>query len=129
DSAFLEKLSRCEDRLRSEVLLNGTDGDARPGLTKVLSVADILDASTLGAIDKLPAFLREPALKTALEKMHAEMPEFLRTLVGTDPQTGKHYVRILLRSQERQRAEVKQHLINQVRQISEESFPGAEVTG
>jgi predicted RND superfamily exporter protein len=54
----------------------------------------------------------------------------MRTLVGNDPlQDGKPYVRIMLRSRERERAEVKQHLIDQVRQMAHESFPGARTTG
>src|SRR5690606_27762240 len=38
DSAFLQKLSACEQRLRGEVVLPGEDGSAKPGLTKVLSL-------------------------------------------------------------------------------------------
>jgi uncharacterized protein len=130
DWTFLEKLSRCEERLRSEVTIQDATGASQPGLTKVLSVADVVNAGSLGAIGKLPAFARGPMVTTALSQMQSQMPEFTQALVGKDPaEDGKPYVRIMLRSQERQRAEQKQRLIGDVTRIVQEEFPEAKVTG
>ncbi len=130
DAEYLAKLRKCEDRLRHEISLSSAFSPARPGLTKVLSVADVLDAGTLGAIDKLPALVRNRIVQAGLNQLNQQMPEFMRALVGNDPaENNRRYVRIMLRSQERQRAEVKQKLIADVDRITQEEFPGAKATG
>jgi predicted RND superfamily exporter protein len=116
DAAFLARVRRLETRLRTEV--HAGDGADSPRLTKVLSIADVLDASGLTAMGGM-----------AIPLLSSRMPEFMGALVGIDPEDGQQYARIMLRSHERERAEVKQTLINQVTQIAAEEFPGAQGTG
>jgi len=118
DLAFLDQLRKLEARLRSEVTVDNPTG-SEPGLTKVLSIVDVLDASKLSAFGGL-----------AIPMLASQMPEFTRALVGKDAaEKERPYARIMLRSRERQRAEVKQKLIDDVSRISRETFPEAEVTG
>jgi predicted RND superfamily exporter protein len=118
DHDFLTRLMALEDRMRREVVVVDKDGVAQPGLTKVISVADVLATIQVGTVDIL-----------ALPIMRALMPEFVHALVGVDPHTDRSYVRIMLRSRERQPAEQKQKLISAVERITREEFPGAQVTG
>jgi uncharacterized protein len=53
----------------------------------------------------------------------------VKALHGRDPQTDKLYLRIMLRARERQPSHQKKQLVEQVRRISREEFPDAEVTG
>ena len=131
DSAFLEKLARLEKRLRTEVRITDANGQQHAGLTKVLSVADVFAATPAAMATTLPiAALRDRAVSTALEQMHTQMPDFMGALVGRDPaDENRPYARIMLRSLERQPAETRRSLINDVERISREEFPEAEVTG
>jgi len=120
---FVQRVRRLEERLRSEPVVAGSDGVPEPALTKVLSLVDMADAVRLGGAetDKPLAEVR-----TDLARL---MPGMIGTLYGEDPQTGRPWLRIMLRARERQPAEAKQQLIGQVQQISREEFPDAEVTG
>lgn len=44
DNPFLERLRKCQQRLREEVVVRSDNARDEPGLTKVLSVVDLLDA-------------------------------------------------------------------------------------
>ncbi len=106
-------------------------GSAEPGLTKVLSVYDAVDAATLGNLSLIPlASLRDRAVRQALAQMEAQMPEFYRALVTRDPRDpGRSLVRVMLRSRERQESAAKQRLIADVEQASRSAFGETEVTG
>jgi uncharacterized protein len=132
DADFLDRLARLERELRGIKVLPGQPADdADPGLTKVLSVADALEAVTLGNLARIPLpALRESALRAALGQMEAQMPEFYHSLVARDPRDpGRSLVRVMLRSRERQESQAKQQLIADVERASQAAFPGAEVTG
>ncbi|HUE70246.1 MAG TPA: MMPL family transporter [Pirellulaceae bacterium] len=125
DEAYLDRVRRLETKLR-EVRIPAHAGE--PSLTKVISLVDALDAGredrTLGAI---PTEIR-------VLGMTNEMPAFMGALQGRD-ESGRRWLRIMLRARERQPAEQKRELIDTVTRLAREEFPagadqpGAEVTG
>jgi uncharacterized protein len=124
-AAFLKRVSRLEERLRSEVVIaseSETGPVTQPGLTKVLSAVDALDLAPLGRVQA--AWRLEATLKRL-----DEIVPMVKALHGRDPQTDKLYLRIMLRARERQPSHQKKQLVEQVRRISGEEFPDAEVTG
>ncbi|MFO0898903.1 MAG: MMPL family transporter [Pirellulales bacterium] len=126
DQAFLDKLARLEQRLRSDVVLTDAAGQKSPGLTKVLGLPDVL-----AVIPALPGGVFAAALpvEPKVKMVEAQLPEVVRSLRGRDPDDGQNYVRIMLRARERQTAENKQQLIADVTRIAREEFPQAQVTG
>lgn len=121
---YLDRIRRLEQRLRTEVTVTDAEGNTVPGLTKVLSVADAVDAIPLGNLRN------SIDMTTLIGMFRQQMPDVMRTLVGTDPDDpDQHYVRIMLRALERQPAGQKTELIEQVTQISREEFDDAQVTG
>jgi predicted RND superfamily exporter protein len=120
---FIDALVRLEDRLRREVKVENAAGAAELGLTKVLSAIDALDLVPFGRA--LAKSQLEPTLAAA-----ARTVPMVQALYGRDPQSeDRLYLRIMLRSKERQPSKQKHSLVDQVRRISGEEFPGAEVTG
>ncbi len=68
-------------------------------------------------------------LETALAPLKQIMP-IVTTLHGRDPENdNRQYLRVMLRSVERQSSARKHSLIDQVTRISREEFPDSEVTG
>ncbi len=128
DFAYLRRIRRLEERLRSEVLADDEHGQPQPGLTKVLSLVDALDAGKIN-LERLP-FARATALRVALNSLEEKLPVIYSALRGEDPQQpGQHYYRVMLRARERQPSAVKLRIIEQVEQISREEFSEAQVTG
>lgn len=129
DFEYLRRVRRLEERLRSEVMVEDEAGQRVPGLTKVLSLTDALDAGPI-KLESLPAPLRDSALALATSQVQQQLPVIARALLGEDPEhPGQHYFRIMLRARERQPSAAKLQIISTVRQISREEFPEAEVTG
>ncbi len=131
--AFLRRLERLCRRLREEAGQVSTAVGTQPGLTKVLSVADLLNA-TPGASLPFLSPERTTALKWKL--LQGQMPLVARVFWATDPrEPHRHFTRVMLRSHEQQPAHVKKKLIATVRRICREEFPpgphrpGAWVTG
>ncbi len=130
DAVYLDRVRKLEERLREIELPGNQPGITRPGLTKVISLADVLDA-TSGV--RMAAFA-PPELRT---KMLAEkLPAFVRALRSKSvDEHGEARLRIMLRALERQPAEQKRMLIDEVTRLVQEEFPpspqsqGAEVTG
>jgi len=138
DPQFLARVRKLEERLRREVVLpseSALDGNAshgsksedgipmQPGLTKVFSVVDAFDVLSPGRT------IDATQLETALAPLKQIMP-IVETLHGRDPEhDNRQYLRVMLRSAERQSSARKHSLIDQVTQISREEFPEAEVTG
>jgi hypothetical protein len=60
---------------------------------------------------------------TALDAMRAYMGDAFRTLHARDPEGDGHVFRVLLRSKERQAADAKKRLIDNVTRIANEEFP------
>ena len=137
DWDYLSRVRRLEDRLRDEVRVVGPDGVVEPGLTKLLSLADVAVAGSPVDLDSIPIqSVQNAALGAGLRKLEAALPTFVAALHGDDPAApGQYYARIMLRAKERQPARQKLDLIRQVADISREEFPaddgspGAEVTG
>ena len=138
DAAALGRLRRFEDRLRTEVLLPDAAGERRPALTKVMSIADVIQAVSPVPLDQLEASTFGGwAVTQAIAAMRTQLPELAGTLLGRDPADGRDWLRVMLRARERQPAAAKRELIAHVRRIAAEEFPtagtgaggGAEVTG
>ncbi len=131
--AYLQRVMRLEERLRSEVVIAGPEGASTPGLTKVISLADAVQAANAAspvAIENMPSFLRERLISGGLASMRRQMPTFYDALYAADPQRpDQFYFRIMLRAAERQPSEQKHAMIAQVERISREEFPQAETTG
>jgi predicted RND superfamily exporter protein len=130
DADQLDGLDHLADRLRREVVAAGANGAPEPALTKVLSVADVLSAAPL-----VPRRAQALIVNTMLRQEGNQQPAFVRSLVGRDPEGGGTWLRLMLRARERQPAAAKRAIIDQVRRIAAESYPGsgdspgAEVTG
>jgi predicted RND superfamily exporter protein len=139
DGATLGRLRRFEDRLRTEVTLPGADGAPQPALTKVMSIADVIQAVSPVPLEQLEAStLGSWAIAQAIAAMRQQLPELTGTLLGRDPADGSEWLRVMLRARERQPAAAKRGVIAEVRRIAAEEFPagpastaggGAEVTG
>ena len=110
---YLDRVLALQDRLRTE--LSGQS-------LRVLSWADAIEAST-------PSAGRNLVVPLAQSVMARQMPTFTKALHGQDPDSGRYYYRIMLRSPERSSADEKNRLIADVRRISAEAFSAAEVTG
>lgn len=123
---FLRRVTRLEERLRSEVVVRSVEESgpvSLPGLTKVLSAVDALDLAPLGRVQ---AALR---LEATLKRLDEIVP-MVKAMHGHDPLSDdRFYLRIMLRARERQPSHQKEQLVEQVRRISREEFPEAEVTG
>ncbi len=112
-AGYLNGVERIERRLREEVVLENGGGQQVAGLTKVISLSDLAGASGLNQT-------------MSLNVMKLRMPEFYAALYGVDPESGHSYFRIMLRARERQSAEAKQQLIEQVTRIVREELPATE---
>jgi predicted RND superfamily exporter protein len=139
DGAMLGRLRRFEDRLRTEVTLPDATGEPRPALTKVMSVADVIQAVSPVPLEQLEAStLGSWAIAQGISAMRRQLPELAGTLLGSDPADGSDWLRVMLRARERQSAAAKRSVIADVRRITAEEFPAgsasvadgrAEVTG
>jgi hypothetical protein len=131
DGEEMDRLRRLEARLREEVRATDDAGRDGPGLTKVMSIVDAIDAATLGKLKLVPiAALRDPLIAAALARAESELPAMVHSLVAADPDhPGRRYVRVMLRSRERQPAAQKRAIIEKVRAIARQEYPAADVTG
>ena len=137
DWEYLRRVRRLERRIESEVLVPGPEGNLAPGVTKMISLTDVVVAGSPRDLDGIPmASLRNAVLGAGMRRLREALPAFVAALHGEDPQApGRFYARIMLRARERQSAGQKLELIRRVSEISREEFPptedapGAEVTG
>ena len=135
DGMAVARLARLEERLRREVTVAGVDGTVRPALTKVLSVADVLEAiSPVPLADAGSSPVANLLVGGAVALLRQQLPQLDRSLIGTDPEDGSTWLRVMLRAHERQPAEAKRRIIADVRRIVAEEIPvgqsgGGEVTG
>jgi predicted RND superfamily exporter protein len=121
---YVKQVARLEERLRAEVQVLDEAGQARPGLTKVLSAADALRAAMPVDPDKLPfAAARNLAVGAAWQAMKARMPAFAATLYApADAPDSPSWFRVMLRARERQSAAEKTRLIDHVQRIVDEEL-------
>ena len=136
DGTTLSRLARLERRLREEVHTPSADGTETPGLTKVMSVADVLAAISPVSLQRLETTrLGNWIITGASELLRQQLPQLGRSLIGRDPADGSTWLRVMLRARERQPAEDKRAIVESVRRIVAEEFPatdsrpGGEVTG
>jgi predicted RND superfamily exporter protein len=132
DAAVLERLAGLEERLRQEVRLPGA---SEPALTKVMSLADLLDVAPVPLERLAGTPLGGWLLTQAIGFLRAQYPQLTGALVGRDPADGTTWLRVMLRARERQPAAAKRAIIDQVQRIVAEEYPavdgraGGEVTG
>jgi predicted RND superfamily exporter protein len=126
DWPFFTRVRRLESRLRSEVNVARPDGEDEPGLTKVLTLADIVVAGSPINLDgRWKEKLKNAAVYKGIEKLKEQMPGLVQQLYGEDrAEPGRHYMRIMLRAKERQPAMNKRVIIEQVNKIVGQEFPG-----
>lgn len=98
-----------------------------PRLTKAISIADALSASLGGPRGLLRT--RPMFLQAGIGAMRALMPQFIDSIYHEDPQDGRLWMHVLLRSPERLDAREKDELIESVLASAREEYPEAEVTG
>lgn len=110
DTETLEKLRKLTAELRALKMPDGTR------LTKVISLAD--------GIDFIP-WLAARTLPAKLELLRDYQPEFVPSIYNAE----QRRMRIVLRSLERQPAEIKLKLIERVQTAARTHFPDAKVTG
>jgi uncharacterized protein len=129
DPDYLQRVRAFQERLRGITIRNAR-GQEVPGLTKVLSLVDAIDAT-----ESHPVLRRIPA-ELRVRGMSAAMPQFLAALraPAPDPEEGT-VLRIMLRAREQQDAAAKMEVIHEVMRIAQEHFPAtagrpsAQVTG
>lgn len=108
---YLDRVRSLADRLRS-LKING-----REPLTKIVAVTD--------GLDLLPEGMTSDDPNKDLEQITQLQPEFVSSLYN--PEAGR--MRIVLRSMERQKAESKRTIIEQVEATARKEFPEAKTTG
>lgn len=128
NNEFLDKIRRLEDRLRAEVRVVDENGQTSPGLTKVLSMTDAIDAF---AGDLPPEARKALPVDILAQTFEQQMPVAMRSLLGKDAaENNQPYYRIMLRARERQPSAAKNQIISKVRAITQEEFgDSAAVTG
>lgn len=125
---FLDQVRAFQETLRTEV----------PGVTKVSSLADALDAAVAhqlasapggiaGAIKRRTIRMLSPSGLLAL--VRAQSRPLADSFIGTDPEDGRTYYRIMLRSREQRSTAEKQATIADVRQLTQKAFPEADISG
>jgi predicted RND superfamily exporter protein len=136
DAAALARLTRLEDRLRTEVRSPGPDGATSPALTKVMSVADVMAAVSPVSLERLESTsMGNWMVARAIELLREQFPQLGSSLIGSDPLDGSTWLRVMLRARERQPAAAKRSIIAQVQRIvaeeapAENGRPAGEVTG
>lgn len=134
DGERLAALSRFEEQLRAITV--ETPAGPTPALTKVLSLVDVIDAVSPVPASQLAASpMGSWLLGQAIAGLRTQLPQLAAALIGEDPADGSTWLRVMLRARERQPAEAKRAVIDEVRRLAAENFPGnddgqaGEVTG
>ena len=132
DDKDLGRIRDLESRIRNE----STAETTTQGLTKVLSIVDLLDAISpvpLAELQNSP--VGNMMVGTAVSVFQQQLPQLATSLIGTDPLDNSTWLRVMLRAREKQPAFLKRLLINRVRMTVTELFPqtittpAGEVTG
>lgn len=143
---YVQRVQRLEQRLRREVLLVDDQHIERPALTKVLSLADaIIAGAPVDLASMRPRLLRDTSVRAGLKLMSQNLPDFVSALYAKEPDGSGYAFRIMMRARERQSAQDKLTLIEQITRIAEDELsksdwqplasggprngPGPEVTG
>lgn len=125
DAATLARVAALEDRLRTEVMAAGDT--AGSGLTKVLSIADLLETVSPISLAQLESsVVGSWMITTAVGLLRQQLPQLADSLIGRDPTDGSTWLRVMLRARERQPAAAKRQIIDQVHSLVAEHFPPSE---
>jgi predicted RND superfamily exporter protein len=130
DKDYLARVRRLEDRLRgiesqdtqARSASEGSPANTSPALTKVMSLVDAIDAID---VDPTLATLT-PSAEIRAQGVAAAMPAFAAALRSPPDEHGQAWLRIMLRAYERQPADQKRWLIDEVSRIAREEFPPAD---
>jgi predicted RND superfamily exporter protein len=123
---FFAQVRQFQQELR-DITVRDERGETQPGLTKVLSLVDFVDLQVSPQMQNLaPATAFDATIRFLIR---GGLADGGRSLLAVDPETGQRYLRIMLRSRERQPADQKLSLIAAVRELSERRFPESEATG
>ncbi len=127
---FMRKVLVMENDLRKNVLIDTADGP-QPGLTKVVSIGDVVVGLSPSHPDRVRwARARNSYITSALRTMRNKIPQLYDALYAPDPAHPDRAVfRVMLRAKERQPSQQKQEIIAQVQTIANKHFPSAETTG
>lgn len=132
DAVTLSRVVTLEQQIRDELV----SATSTSGLTKVLSLADVIEAiSPLSLADLQESTVGNWMVTTAVAVLKQELPLLTNSLIGSDPNDGSTWLRVMLRAHERQPAATKRQLIERVQHLVEISFPKTahghtgEVTG
>ena len=120
DAKDLGRIRDLESRIRNE----STAETTTQGLTKVLSIVDLLDAISpvpLAELQNSP--VGNMMVGTAVSVFQQQLPQLATSLIGTDPLDNSTWLRVMLRAREKQPAFLKRLLINRVRMTVTELFP------
>lgn len=121
---YLSRVLRLEERLRQEVVVTSAEGTREPGVTKVLSLADAVVAGSPVDLNKVGInVVRNGMVAAGLKAMQLKLPVFYEALYGEDAADGHRYFRVMLRAKEKQPAEQKLLLVEQIDRICREEFP------
>lgn len=130
DARTLSVVENLETRLGA---LRTPDG--APALTKTLSLAGVIGAVSPVRLETLgESSLGNAVVAAAVGFVEQSLPEVTAALVGRDPSDGSRWMRIMLRSRERQPAASKRWIIEAVGREAAQSSLGdgnnaAEPTG
>jgi predicted RND superfamily exporter protein len=117
DKDFVIEITNFEQELQEKA----------PGLTKAMSLADMLDAGS-GGLENV-SFGADMALQMGLRLVRGRLPDFIGTIHNATAPDEERYVRIMLRAPEQLEATAKARLIDQVQSVTAETYPDAHVTG
>ncbi|MDX1962487.1 MAG: MMPL family transporter [Pirellulales bacterium] len=125
--AELSRVRELQQELQTITVPGELTDAAEPGLTKVLSLVDMLNAvSPVPLAGQTDNVFTRGGLAAALELLRLQMPDLYKTLttVETRPGGNVRWLRIMLRSKERQSAQHKLAIISRVRELAEKHFGG-----
>ena len=93
---------------RSRIRNESTAETTTQGLTKVLSIVDLLDAISpvpLAELQNSP--VGNMMVGTAVSIFQQQLPQLATSLIGTDPLDNSTWLRVMLRAREKQPAFLK----------------------
>ena len=136
DGTDLSRLIQLKNELLNTITTISSDGDTKQAITKAMSIADVLEAISPISLDRLEETrVGNWMVSRAVQLLETKLPELGKSLIGTDPIDGSRWLRLMLRSHERQPSDAKHAIIQHVRTLVSQQFPGsgnippAEVTG
>jgi len=110
DARTLARVAALEERLGS---LRSPLGE--PALTKTLSLAGVVGAVSPVSLESLgESAFGNVAVAAAVGVVERSLPQVAGSLVGRDPLDGSRWLRVMLRSRERQPSESKRWIIEAV---------------